>query len=1596
VIALRSISRPRLVALLAAVLIAAVPVVAPGDPQAASPPDPPAGLTAFSLQKKVVLAWQASPGSAGYDVYRGTSVTSITTKIASGLTVTKYTDTSVVNAITYYYVVRASASGLQSGNSQIAQATPRARTCSSGNAVALENCTPGTTAWKPVNPLRAYAHGIDGYGSASSVNAGQSIDLRVAADWDAPYRIEIYRTGYYGGSQARLVSVIPALKGKYPPNCYAEPSTTGVADCSSWPVTTTITTTTDWPSGVYVLKLVREDNATDGQILLIVRADGSTSELLYHVPTSTYQAYNRSEGKALYDGLSGPPITVAGTNRAVMASFDRPYSQVSGGPDAHDWYMRTDMPTVSWLEQQGYNITYLASEDFHTSGAQLKQHKVFISGGHDEYWSKEMYDAAVAARDAGTSLVFMGANDAYWKVRFEPSPVSGRANRVMVTYKTIQSGPADPSGIPTTTWRDPSGPNRPENALIGQMYVGENIGKNFPLVVSADQGRHRSWRYTTVAGLAAGTSASIGTALVGWEWDARVSNGQEPAGVTTLAASPVNGDLIQNNGASQALGSTTQHTTLYRAGSGALVFATGTMNLWRGLALNVDGAGEPDVRVRQALMNVLADMDVRPTKPASGLTVDPLGRPAVVSTSPINGAGLVATNARLTVTFDRQLDPSTVDNADFALKSFSGASIPLQAALDNATKTVTLLPASALEPYTLYTATMGTDIKSWHGDSPQAYSWSFSTGQGSPPVVQSRTPSAGATGTPTDGAVTAQFDRRLDPATVNSSTFKLKATATGVSVAGTVSYDSATRTARLVPSQWLTESTGYTATLSTGIKATDGRAMAAADTWSFTTGTNLTVTSRTPDPLASGLSPSVAPRAVFSRAADPASMTMTTFRLTDPSGSVVPAAISYDGASRTATLTPSAPLTLLTTYTVTLTGGVHAADGGPLNPTSWTFTTASTPPPAPVVTSSAPVAGATGTSINARVLATFDLQLDPATVTNQSFTLKPDGGVPVPATVTYDAAAARATLTPSAALATGTRYTATLTTALRTPVGARLATDVTWAFTTGTCPCSLMTRLTPSDTGIPVQDGRAGAGPFSYELGTKITVTEGSRLIALRFHKDPGETGTHIGHVWNTFGAELATVTFGDETASGWQQQSVDPPLDLQAGATYVISVGLNSRYVKTPGGLAAQLTSGPLRSVADGSNGVYADAAGQFPAKTYMSSNYFVDAVVSLPATGARTPQVTTVSPADGATGVSRTTSVKATFNLALNPKTVKSSTFTLTDASGIGVPAAVSYDDDTLTTTLTPSAALDTATTYTARLSTDIRSDDDTALATAKSWTFITVPPGPPVVTQTSPAAGATDISPLTAVTATFSQAMDPATINDTTMTLQAGTGSPVATSVAYDGPTRTATLQPSAPLSESTVYTARIGTGARSVHGVAMDEPASWTFTTSACPCSLFGSGPASVGDSGLSTSNGRPAPGPWSLELGVKLTVTQPAQLEAVRFWKDAGETGKHTGRVWSSDGALLGSVTFAVEAPGAGWQEQALVTPISLVPGQTYVVSVGMNASFGSTAGGLAAPVVSGPLRSVADGKNGVYGDADGVFPTQYYASSNYWIDALVR
>ncbi len=222
----------------------------------------------------------------------------------------------------------------------------------------------------------------------------------------------------------------------------------------------------------------------------------------------------------------------------------------------------------------------------------------------------------------------------------------------------------------------------------------------------------------------------------------------------------------------------------------------------------------------------------------------------------------------------------------------------------------------------------------------------------------------------------------------------------------------------------------------------------------------------------------------------------------------------------------------------------------------------------------------------------------------------------------------------------------------------------------------------------------------------------------------------------------------------------------------------------------------------------------------------------------GVTPPTVGSTAPIGGAAGVCSNTVVTATFSKAMNPASINGTTFTLTGPGTSPVTGLVSYDVPSNTATFTPSGALALSTLYTATITTGATDLFGNALASNFVWSFTTgsTPclPGPPTVTSVGPPNGAVGICPASIVVATFSEAMNPSTIDTATFTLAGPGATPVTGLVAYDTASYSATFTPSSNLALNTLYTATITTGAQDLSGNALVNNFVWTFTTSATAC------------------------------------------------------------------------------------------------------------------------------------------------------------------
>jgi O-glycosyl hydrolase len=505
------------------------------------------------------------------------------------------------------------------------------------NPIVEENKLPGTpqSQW---DILQAGDPSIQGFATDISVNHGDTVYFKINTP-SLHYRLDVYRMGYYGGMGARQVATIdvnlPQAQTQPDPTIDAA---TGLMDYGTWSVSASWAVPATAVSGIYFAKLVREDGV-DGtsHVFFVVRDDGGKSDLLYQTSDATWQAYNQYGGNSLYEGNGS-------VGRAYKVSYNRPFDDRSQptGFGAFNWVFDAEYPMVRWLEANGYYVSYFTDVDSDRRGSELLNHKVFLSSGHDEYWSGGQRANVEAARNAGVNLAFFTGNESFWKTRWETSiDGSGTPYRTLVCYKESSANDKiDPlKDTWTGNWRDPrfSPPadgGRPENALSGNLFVVNDDSR--PITVPSTYANLRFWRNTAVANLLPGQTATLANDTLGYEWDEDLDNGARPAGLFDLSSTTANADLLWKYGDTYSPGQATHSLTMYRAASGALVFAAGTIRWSWGLDGHHDGIpSTPDSSMQQATVNLFADMGVQPGSLQPGLVAATASTDTIAPTSTI-------------------------------------------------------------------------------------------------------------------------------------------------------------------------------------------------------------------------------------------------------------------------------------------------------------------------------------------------------------------------------------------------------------------------------------------------------------------------------------------------------------------------------------------------------------------------------------------------------------------------------------------------------------------------------------------------------------------------------------------------------------------------------------------------------------------------------------------------------------------------------------------------------------------------------------------------------------------------------------------------
>ncbi len=487
------------------------------------------------------------------------------------------------------------------------------------SVIACENLQPGDPRadWQVTGAGDA---ALQGFSTAMSVKPGDTVSFKVNAS-AAAYHVDILRFGYYQGNGARKVAT---LTGPFPRNTQpacTDQVNTGLIDCGNWSVSLTWAVPSNAVSGVYAAHLVRNDTGGSSMVPFVVRDEASHSDIVVQTSDTTWQAYNTYGGNSLYSCTgSCPPGSPKAYKGASKVSYNRPFH--SAADDAgRSWLTYAELPMISFLEANGYDVSYLSGTDVDSSGSLLLNHKTFVSSGHDEYWSGNQRANVEYARDHGVNLAFFSGNEVFWKTRFE-SDNSGRSNRILVAYKdTHYDAPTDPVDW-TGTWRDPRfRAGQPENALTGQ-YFTVNSGTT-DIKVPSQYAALRLWRNTAVASLGSGQTLTLapGTGTLGYEWDVEPDNGFRPAGLFDLSSTTSSsaqtfvdyGSVVADNQTA------THHLSLYRAPSGALVFGAGTVQWSWGLDTTNPSGRPVDRNMQQATVNLLAEMGSQPATPIGGL-----------------------------------------------------------------------------------------------------------------------------------------------------------------------------------------------------------------------------------------------------------------------------------------------------------------------------------------------------------------------------------------------------------------------------------------------------------------------------------------------------------------------------------------------------------------------------------------------------------------------------------------------------------------------------------------------------------------------------------------------------------------------------------------------------------------------------------------------------------------------------------------------------------------------------------------------------------------------------------------------------------------
>lgn len=546
------------------------------------------------------------------------------------------------------------------------------------------------------------------------------------------------------------------------------------------------------------------------------------------------------------------------------------------------------------------------------------------------------------------------------------------------------------------------------------------------------------------------------------------------------------------------------------------------------------------------------------------------------------------------------------------------------------------------------------------------------------------------------------------------------------------------------------------------------------------------------------------------------------------------------------------------------------------------------------------------------------------------------------------------------------------------------AAPVSAILTVANNPVTLMVQgagTTAPSAGVSIWPATASpqvisGDPSAVELGVKFRSDVVGTVTGVRFYKGQGNAGPHTGSLWTSEGTLLATALFSAETPTGWQEVAFSTPVPISANTTYIVSYHTNNGHYAQDAGVFDNrgVDNGVLHALASTSvsgNGLYVyGPGGRVPNNAWSAVNYWVDVVFTAP--GIVVPPIPPPVPPPAPPPTPAPTPAATIWPDGARPAMVAA------DPNAVELGMKFRSDTDGTITGIrfykdAANNGVHTGSLWTATgnlLATGTFTNE-----TATGWQTLAF--GVPVAIS----ANTTYVASYHTNSGHYGHDVgyfqSKGTDNGPLHALKAG----------VDGGTGLFTYGSGGqfPLYSwnASNYWVDVTFTASANNAVVMQ-----TAVTACCKSILpNAAAPAMI------------AADPNPVELGMKFRSDVAGNVTGVRFYKGFGNTGVHTGSLWTSTGARLATGTFINES-ASGWQTVTFAAPVPIAANTTYIVSYHTtNGHYGIDYAYFINAVDNGPLHALkfgSDGPNGLYLYGSGGFPTNTFGAANYWVDVMFQ